>query len=419
MAWVAEAAPCIRPRHRSWARGEREDGAVVGRVGVLVEQPQLALEAGPDGRRSRPSRAPPRRSEPRAAPRALDEQLAGAHDRLAVERHRRASSPRSRDGPGPGRCRRSPPRRRTRRGPSRGSSRPRAPRRSGSPSRSSRCRARRRSSPPRPCSVSSSMQPRACVAGGVGEVSGLDSAGRRAPRRSRSRRSSRRRRAVPLAVPSTGAMKPSPAGRFPKAPGSVSSPASGIAARPSSPSRRSLPFGHVIRASEAAVSASAIAWPLRRSASMSALITRASISSVTPGSVAIRTPRVARRLARGGVRERLDGRREHDVGRGHRGGDRIGRLGGVRGALRHHRQHRVGADPLRLGAQALAELLGRRVADHEHVLARLHTEAIADDRLHRSIQIAHTENLERPRIRVPHSPPETPIPAATIRPPPE
>ena len=42
---------------------------------------------------------------------------------------------------------------------------------------------------------------------------------------------------VPFVVPSTGAMKPSPQGRLPKAAGPVSSPASGIASRPSIPMR--------------------------------------------------------------------------------------------------------------------------------------------------------------------------------------
>ena len=46
----------------------------------------------------------------------------------------------------------------------------------------------------------------------------------------------------------------------------------------------------MIRASAPAVSRSAIAAPLRRRPSMSALITRASISSVAPGRVAIRAP---------------------------------------------------------------------------------------------------------------------------------
>ena len=104
---------------------------------------------------------------------------------------------------------------------------------------------------------------------------------------------------VPSAVPSIGAMKPSPAGRFPNAPGAVRSPASAIASRSPRPSRRSEPSGQVIRASEPAVSAAAIASPFRRRPSRSADITRATISSVAPGSDATRTPAAvaARRAA--------------------------------------------------------------------------------------------------------------------------
>ena len=47
---------------------------------------------------------------------APDDQLAGAHQRLAVDADVRLRAPRSRGGPAPGPCRRSPPRRRTRRG---------------------------------------------------------------------------------------------------------------------------------------------------------------------------------------------------------------------------------------------------------------------------------------------------------------
>ncbi len=105
--------------------------------------------------------------------------------------------------------------------------------------------------------------------GAVGAVrrSAVPSAGR--PRR-RSRRSGGRPRSVrwtgdstrpiaaiepsttsvPSAVPSTGAMKPSPQGRLPKAPLAVSSPASTIPSRPSSEKRRSLPLPSVMRASE-------------------------------------------------------------------------------------------------------------------------------------------------------------------------
>ncbi len=95
---------------------------------------------------------------------------------------------------------------------------------------------------------------------------------------------------VPAALPSMGAMKPSPHGRLPNAPGAVKSPASGIASRLPSPSSRSEPFAHVTRASPPAVRMAAIAAPLRRRPSMSADITRASISSVAPGRVAIRAP---------------------------------------------------------------------------------------------------------------------------------
>ena len=90
--------------------------------------------------------------------------------------------------------------------------------------------------------------------------------------------------------PPAGEMNASPQGRLPNAPGSVRSPASGIAGRPERSRRRSVPLSSVTRASEARSSASATACPFRRSPSMSALITRASMSSVTPGRVAQRAP---------------------------------------------------------------------------------------------------------------------------------
>ena len=134
---------------------------------------------------------------------------------------------------------------------------------------------------------------------------------------------------VPSAVPSTGAMKPSPQGRLPKAPRLPSSPASTIASRPSRPSRRSLPWGQVMRASAPPLRAgddrpAAAARPRRGRWSSAGV----SISSVTPGRRADAHARLARRLAGGGVGERLDRRRQDHVGRGHRGGDRARRLGG-------------------------------------------------------------------------------------------
>ena len=91
-------------------------------------------------------------------------------------------------------------------------------------------------------------------------------------------------------------MNPSPHGRFPNALRSVRTPASGIAVRPVRSRVRSEPFGQVIFASDAASRRFAISPPLRRSPSMSALITRASISSVAPGRVAIRVPASLARL---------------------------------------------------------------------------------------------------------------------------
>ena len=107
--------------------------------------------------------------------------------------------------------------------------------------------------------------------------------------------------------PPAGEMKPSPHGRFPNAPGSVSSPASGIAARPAEVEAK---VG-AVRAGDARlargverlgdrVRPSAAAPPCRRSSRGPAC------SSVTPGSVAARGAGVGGRLARRRVRERLD-----------------------------------------------------------------------------------------------------------------
>ena len=96
---------------------------------------------------------------------------------------------------------------------------------------------------------------------------------------------------------------------------------------------------------------------------MSALITRASISSVTPGSVAIRAPASDAAL-RAAVWESdwTVGARTTSAAR-HRRGDRARRLGGVRVALGHQRQHRVGAGAAGLAAKPLAEAERRRVGD--------------------------------------------------------
>ncbi len=67
--------------------GKREDGAVVVGVGVAVEQGRRRGRRRPRARRSAPRRGPRRRWGRRAAAPLdhLDEQLAGADDRLAVD----------------------------------------------------------------------------------------------------------------------------------------------------------------------------------------------------------------------------------------------------------------------------------------------------------------------------------------------
>ena len=220
--------------------------------------------------------------------------------------------------------------------------------------------------PSSPWAVSSSSRASPPAPGRVGQVARRGRSARPAPRPGRRRRSSRRRRACPRRVPSSGAMKPSPQGRLPKAPRALRSPASTIEVRPSSPRRRSLPLAQVIRASEPASSSAQIASPRRRSS--------LHLGAHHPGQHLLgdaghrRDPGagLARGLAGGGVGERLDRRRDHHVGGEHRRGDRRRRLGGVRLALRHHRQGRVGALALGDAADQRPERLGGRIADHQH-----------------------------------------------------
>ena len=150
-------------------------------------------------------------------------------------------------------------------------------------------------------------------------------------------------------------MKPSPQGRFPKAPGSVSSPASGIASRPERSRRRSVPFESVMWASDAASSAlrdrvALAAQPLHVGAHhpREHLLGHA-------GQRRAPRPVLAGALAGGRVRERLDGRRQHHVGGCHRLRDRPRRLRGVRGPLGDHRQDRLRPSVRRLLAEALRQ----------------------------------------------------------------
>ena len=96
--------------------------------------------------------------------------------------------------------------------------------------------------------------------------------------------------ATTVPSPYAGAMNPSPQGRFPNAPGAPSSPSSEIPGRPSSASSRSVPRGHVTRARVPESSSAATVLDRAAIASKSTAITRASMSSVTPGIVAPRAP---------------------------------------------------------------------------------------------------------------------------------
>ena len=342
-----------RPRRRRPGAASSSSGAAASVSTVRLwtssewrSSSSARAEGGAD-RRDRVRRRGPRRSwGPRAPPggSAADQQLARAHQRLAVDADVGLAGRRSRGGSGPGPCRRSPPRRRRRRGRCRGSSRPRAARRSAPPSRWCRSRARRRWSPAR--------------------RRGFAAARAAARPRRRSRRPGGRPRpssstgsetrpieaivpsttSVPSAVPSIGAMKPSPHGRLPNAPGAVRSPASGIASRSPSPSRRSEPFAHVTRASAPAVrtagdrgALAAQALHVRRHHPGEHLLGRA-------GQGRDPHPGLGRRLARGRVRERLHRRAEDDVGRRHRRGDRARRLGPGLGPLGDQREDAVGAE---------------------------------------------------------------------------
>ena len=90
--------------------------------------------------------------------------------------------------------------------------------------------------------------------------------------------------------PLSGAMNPSPHGRFPNIPGSVSTPSSDIPSRPARSSVKSVPRGQVIRASRAPVRSLATSAERLAIWSKSPAIIRASMSSVTPGIVAPRAP---------------------------------------------------------------------------------------------------------------------------------
>ncbi len=197
---------------------------------------------------------------------------------------------------------------------------------------------------------------------------------------------------VPAAV--AGEMNPSPQGRLPKAPRAFSSPASGMAVRPSRPRRRSLPLAQVTLASEAPVRRSATAPPLRRRLLHVGAHHAGEHLGGHAGKGGDPGAGLARGLAGRGVGERLDRRRQDDIGCGHRRRQGRGRLARMRLALRHHGQDGVGPRILGLAAKPLPQPLRGRVADHQHLLAGRDAETVADHRPHSlSELIGHAERL--------------------------
>ena len=152
---------------------------------------------------------------------------------------------------------------------------------------------------------------------------------------------------------------------------------------------KSLPRGQVTRASSASPSSSATRRERSVISGKSHAISRASMSSVTPGSVAPRAPASLAALRALRVRERAARRGdEHPRGRERRG-DGGRRLLAVDLARLHHAQHRLGAQPRRGGAQGLAEAGGGAVDHDDDVLAGADAEARSDDGLHRPLKVAH------------------------------
>ena len=126
---------------------------------------------------------------------------------------------------------------------------------------------------------------------------------------------------------------------------------------------------------------------------MSADITRASISSVAPGRVAIRTPASVAAL-RAAVCES-----DCTVGQRTTSAAAIAaatdRGGSVPDSARSPISAMTPSAPTRpgLAAKALAEPDRRRVGDHQHLLALADAEAVADHRAHGSLEVAHLANV--------------------------
>ena len=205
---------------------------------------------------------------------------------------------------------------------------------------------------------------------------------------------------VPL--PSAGEMKPSPQGRLPKAPllGQLARVGDRLAARELQPEVGA------VRVGDAGLRSARRAPPPRRAPCAAAPPCRRSsrgraCSSVAPGIVAPRAPASVARL-RAAVWER-----DWTVGAISTSAAAIASatvLGGSAACeARSEITVRTASAPgvRRLLAQALAEVLGRRIADDQGLLPLLDAEAIAHHRPHRSIEIVHRSSTldDRPTRR--------------------
>ena len=214
---------------------------------------------------------------------------------------------------------------------------------------------------------------------------------RRGPRcaaaRRRRARSAPPERATIVPSPPAGAMKPSPHGRFPKMPRAVRSPSSGMPSRPRRSSRRSVPRGQVTCASSASVRSCATAAQRR--------VIVVEVGRHQAGEHVLGDARQRRAagavlaggLARDRVAQRRLARREEDVARGERGGDRARRLEAAARVRRQDDQRAVGAAGAPGVEHRMAERLAVGVGDDEQLLAVAQGEAAAEDGVEGAIEV--------------------------------
>ena len=327
----------------------------------------------------------------------------GIEDPLSVDVQAWRRSRQHRDGSAPTPCRRCPRSPRTPRAPSRGSSRPPA-----------RCPVSwARSLVPTPSSARFSpgfaVRPEEFDELRAEPALRRRPAGRRAPsawpvhRSAQAARGSRRPAARRRPV---GAMKPSPQGRLPNAPRVVRSPSSAMPGRPLSSSVRSVPRG---QETCAAVGVLQQRRDRARACGHQLEVGRHHAREHVLGDArhrrAARTG-VARALARRGVTERARGRRDVDITRGQRGGQRRRRLGAV-GRPAHPSPRAPHPPPAALAASRSASPIGRRrrIDDHEHIFTLADGQATADHGVDGRTKIGHaviicslpTSRMRRPR----------------------